>query len=100
MVVVVRFGTYNIQNRFNGGCEAVLRRMSQVNVDLGLLQETKITDRVYTRDSAGFLVILADSLSRHRGGMALFYKYLPRFAVETHKQHGPDVIIFQLVMGR
>ena len=31
--------------------------------------------------------------------MTLFYKESPRFTVESHKQHVPNVISFQLVTG-
>ena len=47
--------------------------MSQANMDLGILQETKITNGVYTRGSAGYNVIATDAPSRHRGVVALFY---------------------------
>ena len=50
---------------------------SQANMDLGILQETKITNGVYTRGSAGYTVIATDASSRHRGGVALFYRPLP-----------------------
>ena len=51
--VPIKFGTYNIQNGRNGGPEAALRGMAQANIDLGVFQETKCTDGVYTRASAG-----------------------------------------------
>ena len=51
--VPIRFGTYNIRNGRMGGLESALRGMSQANMDLGVLQETKITNGVYTRGSAG-----------------------------------------------
>ena len=51
--VPIRFGTYNIRNGRNGGLEAALRGMSQANMDLGILQETKLTDGIYTLGSAG-----------------------------------------------
>ena len=70
----IKFGTYNIRNGRNGGLEAVLRVMAQANIDLGVFQETKCTDGVYTRASAGYRVVVTDALSRHRGGVALFYK--------------------------
>ena len=50
-----------------GGLEAALRGVSQANMDLGILQETKLTDGVYTRGSAGYKVIVTDAPSRHRG---------------------------------
>ena len=81
--VPIRFGTYNIRNGRKGGVESALRGMSQANMDLGILQETKITNGVYTRGSAGYKVIATDVPSRHRGGVALFYCLTPRFAVEA-----------------
>ena len=65
--VPIRFGTYNIRNRRKGGLEAALRGMSQANMDLVILQETKLTDEIYTRGSAGYSVIATDAPSRHRG---------------------------------
>ena len=41
-----KFGTYNIRNGRNGGLEAALRGMDQANLDMRILQETKITDGV------------------------------------------------------
>ena len=64
-------GTYNIQNGRNRGLEAALRGMYQANLHMGILQETKITDGVYTRASAGYRVVATDAPSRHRGGIAI-----------------------------
>ena len=49
----IRFGTYSIRNGRNGGLELELREVSQANIDLGIFQETKVTDGIYTRGSAG-----------------------------------------------
>ena len=46
--VPIKSGTYNIRNGPNGGLEAALRGMEQANLDMGILQETKITNGVYT----------------------------------------------------
>ena len=80
--VPIKFGTYNIRNRRNGGLESALQGMSQANIDLGVFQETKCTDGIYTRESAGYHVIATDALSQHRGRLALFYRPSPLFAVE------------------
>ena len=97
--VPIRFGTYNICNGRNGGLEAALRGMSQANMDLGILQETKLTDGIYTRGSAGYSVVATDAPSRHRGGVAIFYRSTPHFAVEAVEKFGTNVIRFQLVTG-
>ena len=95
----IRFGTYNIRNRWNGGLESALRGMYQANMDLGIFQEKKITEGIYTRESAGYYVVATDAPSRHRGGVALFYRPSPLFAVEAVRQFGPNVLIFQLATG-
>ena len=69
-----KFGTYNIRNGRNGGLEAEIRGMAQANIDLGVFQETKCTDGVYTRASSGYRVVATDTPSRHRGRVALFYR--------------------------
>ena len=71
--VPIRFGTYNIRNGRNGGLEAALRGVSQANMDLGILQETKLTDGIYTRGSASYSVVATDAPSRHRGGVTIFH---------------------------
>ena len=70
--VPIRFGTYNIQNGRNEGLESALRGVSQANMDLGIFQETKVTDGAYTRGSAGYSVIAMITPIRHRGGVAAF----------------------------
>ena len=45
-MVPIRFGTYNIRNVRNRGLKLALREMSQANMDLGIFQETKVTDGI------------------------------------------------------
>ena len=75
--VPIRFGTYNIRNGRNGGLESALRGMYQANMDLDIFQETKVTDGIYTRGLAGYIAIAMDAPSRHRGGLAVFYRPAP-----------------------
>ena len=56
----IRFGTYNIRNRQNGGLESALRGMSQVNMDLGIFKNPKLTNGVYTCRSAGYIIVAID----------------------------------------
>ena len=73
--------------------------MAQANIDLGVLQETKCTGGIYTRESAGYRVLATDAPSRHRGGVALFYRPSPLFAVEDVRDYGPNVISFKVTTG-
>ena len=79
--------------------ESALQGMAQANIDLGVFQETKCTDEIYTRESAGYRVIATDALSRHRGGVALFYRPSPLFAVEAVREYGPNVLSFEVATG-
>ena len=76
-----------------------LRGMSQANIDLGVFQETKCTDGIYTRESAGYRVVATDAPSRHRGRVALFYRPSPLFAVEAVRDYGPNVLSFEVATG-
>ena len=73
--------------------------MSQANMDLGIFQETKCTDGIYTRESSGYCVVATDAPSRHRGGVALFYRPLPFFEVEAVREYGPNVLSFKVATG-
>ena len=95
----IRFGTYNICNRRNRGLELALRGMSQANMDLGIFQETKVTDGIYTREPAGYSVIATEAPSQHHDGVAVFHRPAPHFAVEAVQKFSPNVIGFHLVTG-
>ena len=73
--------------------------MSQANTDLGIFQETKMTDGIYTRGSDGYSVVATDAPSRNRGGVTIFHRPVPHFAVEAVQQFEPNVIGFQLATG-
>ena len=66
---------------------------------MGIFQETKVTDRIYTRGSAGYSVVAMHAPSRHHGGVAIFNRPAPHFAVEAVQKFGPEVVGFQLAMG-
>ena len=97
--VPIRFGTYNIRNNRNGGLESELRGISQANMDLGILQETKCTDGIYTRDLAGYRVVATDVPSRHCGRVALFYRPSQLFVVEAVREYGLNVMSFEVATG-
>ena len=97
--VSIRFGTYNIPNRRNAGLELALRGMYQANMDLGIFQETKVTNGVYTYGSSGYSVVATYAPIRHRGGVTIFYFLSPRFAVEAVQKFSPNVVGSQLEMG-
>ena len=95
----IRFGSYNIKNIKNRGLRLVIQGMSQAKLDLGIFQETNITDRVYTPRSAGYSVVATDTLIPHRGRVAVFYQASLRFAVEAIQKFGPNFFSLHLAAG-
>ena len=96
---VFSFRTYNILNSRNVIIELELRGMTHANVDLVILRETKIIDRVYSQESVGFCFVTSDTPSLHFGVMAIFYKDSLCFAVESHQHHGHKFSRFHMVTG-
>ena len=68
-------------------------------MDLGIFQETKVTDGIYTRESAGYSVVATYAPSRHRGRVAVFHWPEPHFAVEAVHKFVPNVFGFQIATG-
>ena len=48
-VRTIRFGLLNICNGQNGRLESMMRGILQANVDLGVSQETKVTNGIYMK---------------------------------------------------
>ena len=82
-----------------GGLELALREMSQAKMDMGILKEEKLPNGVYTRRSTGYIVVTMDAPNRHHGGVAVFYRPSPRYAVEAVQQFGTKVVGFHLETG-
>ena len=72
--VSISIGTYNIRGGRAGRLEAALRAMQQMNLDIGILTETKLTNGIHTRQSSGFQVVATEARSAHQGGVALVFK--------------------------
>jgi exonuclease III len=95
-----RMGTYNIITGQGGGILSALRAMGKLGVDVGVLQETKMTKGIYPRRGFGYSVFCTDAPSRQCGGVALFWRDCDGCAVEEQRRWGPNVLSFQLVTGR
>ena len=70
--------------------------MGQANLDVGVFQDTKMTDRIYTRGLSGYRVVAALAPSQHRRGFMLLYLDSPNFSVKAIHQFGANVIMCQL----
>jgi len=85
----------------HAGCldEVALQAADQMNLDLGILMETKLTDDVHARSSLGHQVTATGAPSAHQRGVALFFRESQRWQVESVVKHGPNVVSFELVSG-
>ena len=68
--------------------------MAQANLNLGVIQETKVTDGIHTRELAGYHILTADAPSRNFGGVAASYRDTPHFQVEVFQPQGTNVMRF------
>ena len=68
-------------------------------MDLGVFQETKLTNCIYRRESSGYTVVATEALSAHSGDNALFYWKAEHFSVEAFQAHGENFVRFQLALG-
>ena len=73
--------------------------MSQANMGLGILQETKITDNIFTCRSAEYSIVALDKPSKYRGELLLFHQLAQNFSVEAIQKFGPNAVGFHLVTG-
>jgi exonuclease III len=74
--------------------------MNQMNVDIGILTETKLTNGIHTRQLSGYQVYATLARSHSQGGVALFFRDSPQWQVESIRLFGPNVISCQLVTGQ
>ena len=76
-----------------------LRGVSQANLDLVVLEDTKFIYCVYTHELAGYSVVSMGALIRHCGGVEVFHHVPPRFSVKALQQFGTNVVRFHIVKG-
>ena len=76
-----------------------LRGVAQANLDLGVLQETKLTYDVYTRGLVVPSIVATDTMMQHCGSVAVIYQASPWLLVEAIQKFIPNVVSFHLVTG-
>ena len=79
--------------------ETALWALQQGNVDVGFLQEKKLTQGIYTRNGAGYDVWETEAESWHRGGVAVVWRAPKGYQVENTASFGPDVVSLLLTSG-
>ena len=64
----IRIMSLNIRSVWAEGLDAALRALQQGNIGVVILQETNLTDMIYTRHSAGYVVWVTEAKIRRREG--------------------------------
>ena len=90
---------WNIRNGCNGGLESALRAIEAMDIDLGILTETKVIDGIYTQNLSGYSDVAFDAPSTHQGGIAVFWRANKMYKVKDWRICGPNVLSFAIVTG-
>jgi hypothetical protein len=90
---------FNIRSGQNGTLESALRAIAAMDVDFGILVETKIMGGIYTCFSSGYNVFASNAVSVRQGGDALFWKPNKLYDIKEWQVRGPNVITFVVVTG-
>jgi hypothetical protein len=62
--------------------------------------ETKVTKNIYTHFSSGCNVFALNAVSVRQGGISLFWRNNDLYKIEECKICSPNVLSFELVMGK
>ena len=96
----ITVATINIRDGKNARLNAACRCLSQMNVGIGVLTETKFMNKKYTKRCEGYTIKATKAESRHCGGVALIYKKQKTWTLESVKCFGPNVIRATITMGQ
>lgn len=99
MASLLRCGTLNIISGGNSRLQQAIRCMRDMNMDFGILTETKLHNDFYAREADGYTINASKADSAHKGGVALFHRESDLFVMEGTKAFGPNVIRATLVAG-
>ena len=93
---VIRIASLNIRLGRAGGLETALR---QGNVGVGIIQDTKLTNKIHTRYGSGYLVWSTEAEIHHFRGGAVVWQEEAGWQVEGVVNFGPNVVSFLLTSG-
>ena len=95
----IRILSLNIRLRRTGALEAALRALQQGNVDIRVLQDTKLTRGIHMRYGAGYSVLVTHAEIIHWGGVAAVWMEKAGWQVEGIANYGPSVVTSVLTTG-
>jgi len=95
----LKLATLNIIDGRKNRLNAALRCMQQMNVDVGLLTETKFHNDMFTKGAEGYTVT-GTITEGNAGGVALIHRTRKGWGLESTRTFGPNVIRTTLVSGQ
>ena len=94
-VCLIYFGTYNIQKGRNGELESALERMLQTNVDLGVLQEKKVTKGINMQESIVYQFVVSEAPRAHSRSVTVLFREADHLFEEVIHIYGANVVRFK-----
>ena len=96
---IIRIASLNIRLGRAGRLEAALRDLKQGNVEVRVLQETRLMDGIHAHHRAGYAVCATVAESRHWGEVTVVQREDAGWQVEGIIKFGPNVASFLLILG-
>ena len=91
----IGLASWNIRSGRDARLAAACRSMNSLDVDIAILQETKVTDGFYPRSAEGYSIVATEAKSNRSGGVALVWREGDKFELEETKVWGTNVISFE-----
>jgi hypothetical protein len=96
----IRLATLNIISGRAERLVSATRALQQMNVDVAVLTETKITDECYTRHSFGYEIRASKAPSSSQGGVAFCWRDNEISQTEGIRFHGCNVVSCEVTSGK
>ena len=96
----LKLATLNIIDGRRNRLNAAIRCMSQMNVDIAVLTETKFHNNMFTKSFGGYTVDGTITSNGRTGGIALIHRASKGWGLESTRFFGPNVVRTTLVSGQ
>ena len=97
----IAIASYNIRDGRNGGLLSVARALDHANVDVAVVQETKLKNPSFApRTGFGYQIHTTAAGTGNCGGVSLLVREGGAFGIEEVKVWGENVLLFELQVGK
>lgn len=96
----IKIAAHNIQSGWQNWLEMAVWELSQMNVNISILMEAKLTGGACTQCCLDCHVLANEAMSPHKSEVALVWRDRPNWTIKSQKIVGPNVLSFELKIGR